>query len=206
MCSSADGALFALETDALRVNWSERVAADAGLAEGPLALFSRESATFDALVDGVVARSAPAGEDADDSRLAPSALALGRAVFAAGLDLPTLQRLLGHLHDAVVAWTFREAAEGSGGTLCPGRAETLVGEVRRALERPVLEATRGWFDAAASKLRHDVKTPLQATSLNLELLTLESAERGLDTEALDTIQRSLDQVVALLARAEPVDG
>jgi len=51
-------------------------------------------------------------------------------------------------------------------------------------------------------LRHDIKTPLQAASLNLELLALEQDGNADVTEAIASIQASLDTAVAMLQRFE----
>ena len=90
-----------------------------------------------------------------------------------------------------------------------GRGDDATRCVRAATRavRPVaVAAEEAWFDERGRTLRHDIKTPLQAASLNLELLALESDEKGLDTEALDVIQRSLDQAVELLRAHEPGTG
>ena len=190
-----------LDADSLLAAWRERVAADAALGPDAIERTAHADDAFGGALAALVARSLGASGAAvgDESE---AALAAGRAAFAGRLDLPGLQRLLGHLHDVVTARLLERASDADG-HLSTARAEKAVRRVRDAMERIVVEATRGWFDEAGRKLRHDVKTPLQATSLNLELLTLETAERGLDTEPLDTIQRSLDQVVDLLSRAEP---
>ena len=53
-------------------------------------------------------------------------------------------------------------------------------------------------DRLVQRLRHDIKTPLQAASLNLELLALERAGDADDLEAIETIQASIDQAVEML--------
>ena len=188
------------DAGSLCTTWCERVVADPGFAGDADALFTRESGAFDAVAASVLSRSA----GADDVRAGGAAFAIGRALCTDRGDLPALRRLFDHLHDIVVGRLFGQTADDDG-RLSAARAEEATRRARHAMEEAVVEATRGWFDESGRKLRHDVKTPLQASSLNLELLTLETAERGLDTEPLDTIQRSLDRVAELLARAEPVE-
>lgn len=53
-------------------------------------------------------------------------------------------------------------------------------------------------DQLVRRLRHDIKTPLQAASLNLELLALDHADDAGDLEAIETIQASIDQAVDML--------
>jgi len=191
---------------ALRQTWRRRVAADARLDGDAGGLFTEEGESLDAVVAAVVAVAfGGGGAERGAVESARAAFATGRAAHARQIDLIGLQRLLGHLHDALSGQLIRRSAEPDD-SLSGSRAEGIARAARAAMERPIVEATRGWFDEAGRKLRHDVKTPLQATSLNLELLTLESGERGLDTAALDTIQHSLDQVVEMLARAEPASG
>ena len=52
-------------------------------------------------------------------------------------------------------------------------------------------------------LRHDIKTPLQAASLNLELLALEHEDDAGVIASIATIQESLDTAVQMLKRFEP---
>lgn len=52
----------------------------------------------------------------------------------------------------------------------------------------------------AKLIRHDIKTPLQAASLNLELLAMEQEGNPSVTGAIETIMQSLDSAVAMLQR------
>jgi len=60
--------------------------------------------------------------------------------------------------------------------------------------------------ALAKLIRHDIKTPLQAASLNLELLAMEQAGNVPVVEAIATIQASLDDAVAMLHRFDRPAG
>jgi len=60
----------------------------------------------------------------------------------------------------------------------------------------------GMDPTLARILRHDIKTPLQAASLNLELLALEQEGNEEVVEAIVRIQQSLDDAVAMLHHFE----
>ncbi len=79
--------------------------------------------------------------------------------------------------DASRAATDPEGGKVSGGSSVPGLDPSL-----------------------AKLIRHDIKTPLQAASLNLELLAMEQEGNPAVTGAIETIMESLDSAVAMLQR------
>ena len=154
---------------------------------------------------GVVA---PVGGGARPSALAERAgrsfVRLGAAARAAGLSLQDLAALLDALRDVVEGIDAGSALATVHGLAAGGwHADASPAPV------PLPAAPSGdpfaRLDPALGKLiRHDIKTPLQAASLNLELLAMEQGDNPEVTGAIATIMQSLDSAVAMLQRFDDV--
>lgn len=134
-----------------------------------------------------------------------AARALGQGAYRAEVDLAALGAAFAALPPALLGTApgatsavLSEDAEQTFGSACEALAATCAGWLACVDEGAAAE--RAELAEIGRVVRHDVKTPLQAASLNLELLALESAEKGIDTEQLELIQRSLDSAVEMLGR------
>ena len=185
--------------------WRERLASD-GSAGGVAG--ATEAALVRELAAGLLYPvDAPKSMSARSLKLART---LGER--AHGMDTATLHARFAHLRGALFADLLDNAVpslpeeEGRRIGLCLDRAEELVGPLAAAAfdgccESASVDPQHRRTDRAerlVQRLRHDIKTPLQAASLNLELLALERAESEDDVEAIATIQASIDQAVDML--------
>ena len=142
---------------------------------------------------------------------------LGGASRAAGVDLRALHALLRAL-DAAVPAAGRQAGTGMdalhGVAVGGWHSRSGDGPARRA-DGPDGTGAAGGRGAGGDRLagmdptlrkliRHDIKTPLQAASLNLELLAMEQEDNADVTAAIATIMQSLDSAVEMLQRFDDV--
>lgn len=191
----------------LRAAWAERVAAQVSLGERERSLLDGEPA---GTIAAAVLGHARASEDgAVEEPVLEAAASIGRTARDLGIGHAALQEVFGRLHDAMVTTLLGgqgglPVAASLAGADATGEIAAAVHRTADAVRAAATAASEAWFDERGRAFRHDIKTPLQAASLNLELLTLECAEKGLDTEALDVIQESLDRAVEMLRGFEPV--
>ena len=171
--------------------------------------------------DGVGALPADAG---------PAFARLGGSACDAGLELDAVRRIMAVLDDVlglpgepaagrapgadpvmpvlhgIVAGAWHV---GCGGVRATDRANAGTGSdagvQSGASAGAAADARPDGMDPVLAKLiRHDIKTPLQAASLNLELLAMEQEGNPAVTGAIETIIESLDSAVAMLQRFDKV--
>ena len=102
-----------------------------------------------------------------------------------------------NLHGEGLRNTIETCLDRADRSIAPLAEAAFEGAEERAAADP-LRQRASWTDQLVRRLRHDIKTPLQAASLNLELLALERADDAGDLEAIETIQASIDQAVDML--------
>lgn len=202
------------EAVGLERDWRDRVVADEALVASARAVFEGSAVNTGALAIEALALAGSMCGDSPALLATPVAEETGRAAPIRALAPSSLEALFGHLQDALVVVLLRRASVGTKGgeSLANAQAALRASSARRAtaaiaatLNAARAEQAAGVAGGSAGEelarmLRHDIKTPLQAASLNLELLALESAEKGLNGDELDVIQRSIDQAVAMLRR------
>jgi len=176
-------------------------------------LAAAEDGAEEGVEDGVVSRVETASgrygpstsaDVAGDEGACRAAAGAGRAACRADIDLGTLHAVFGELGEALFSQLIDRrnvAAESSS----QASVERCQRDAARAVRPVAVAACEGWMGERGRAFRHDIKTPLQAASLNLELLALEGAGSGLDLDALEVIQRSLDQAVEIVDLQDP-DG
>ena len=153
------------------------------------ALLARSGRAFARL--GGAARAA--GLDPDDLAGAFDAL---RDVVDAGGDDGTRTGLAALQGVAVGGWHARAASTSAPeAAAAPDAAPDVA---------PAASPLAGLDPALGKLIRHDIKTPLQAASLNLELLAMEQEDNPAVTGAITTIMESLDSAVAMLQRFDEV--
>ena len=133
---------------------------------------------------------------------------LGAGVRAAGLGLDDLAALVDALHGVVPApdTESRTGLAALHGLAVGGwHAEADHDDAHGASPATPGGDPFASLDPAVGKLiRHDIKTPLQAASLNLELLAMEQEGNPEVTGQIETIMQSLDSAVAMLRRFDDV--
>lgn len=187
---TSDRATASLEFDDLLERWSAAVQSRHGrrlldlVDEGRRPLYSAER-----LADWIGPARA-GGERADDHAH------VVRERRSAGASLAELLQEYDRLEDVL--------------TDDPGRAGFAKRRegVRRLRQRAAtdwmaaLDAERGSRDrlvgAWSRLIRHDIKTPLQAALLNLEILQMEFEDRGESSEDVVVIRSSLEQAIEML--------
>ena len=124
---------------------------------------------------------------------------LGGAMRAAGLDLDALDAAIRALDDGPAGVGDRAGLATLHGLAAGG----WHADVETVGSAPPSDPFA--IDPALGKLiRHDIKTPLQAASLNLELLAMEQEGNPDVTGAIATIMQSLDAAVEMLQRFDNV--
>ena len=184
--------------------WGERLAGDGaaggGAGEAEAALVQELAATLLYPADAPVSTS---------QRALELARSLGERTGGSGCG--TLHARLAHLRAALFADLLKglglhNQGRASAVEACFDRADRLIAPLAEAAFKGADDSVTAdprqrrdpRTDRLVQRLRHDIKTPLQAASLNLELLALERAGDVGDVEAIETIQASIDQAVDML--------
>lgn len=166
--------------------WRERLLA--ALPDGHAAL-ARTAHDWAERIDSAALGALGAAASPQQRRIAAGHLAeLGRRARQAGVEGSELEQLI----------------EALGASLHAASAEQRLwigGAVYGAWDGVACDALS---PELGKILRHDIKTPLQAASLNLELLALEQEGQAELLDAIQTIQQSLDSAVGMLQRFDGV--
>lgn len=133
---------------------------------------------------------------------------LGSGARVAGMDLAALRAAVAPLAELVGADERGRAGVAAlqglavGAWHAPGESGEAAGAAPSAAGAP--DPFRGLDPRLGKMIRHDIKTPLQAASLNLELLAMEHEDDPNVTGAIATIMQSLDSAVEMLQRFDDV--